>query len=155
MKKLLQIIFLSVFVTIGVQARDTVPLINYEDVNIVTSSGKKPTMTQVKAAIVAAAQTPMRSSGGQTWVMKETSANQMTGTLDVRDKHHITITVTYNENKFSVVYKDSVNMHYEPTKVAQAPMSTVIVSDKPHIHPYYNNWVKSLVNNIRREIQKL
>ena len=166
MKKFLSaaLCLLSILSAPSAQAREAVPLINYEDIAINPSSGKQLSKAEVKAAIMLAANTRLPSGGGQTWEMKEIAPGQIVGTLRVRDKHQISINLTYSESKFSVVYKNSENMHYELSKgqqtfpgIYQPHTSSVknLPENQPLIHPHYNTWVKVLVNSIRREIQKL
>lgn len=164
MKKLLQIVFLSLILIAGAYARMEVPLVNYENVVISTASGKKPSLTEVKSAILNAAKMPLSSAGGQTWNIREIAPGQMVGSLIVRNKHQMSISINYSSDTFSVTYKDSVNMHYaistgeEQFPGTYQPYTATgknTPANTPVIHPYYNAWVKTLVNNIRIEFQRL
>jgi len=63
-------------------------------------------------------------------------------TLVVRNKHTVVADVTYTPEKYSVVYKSSINMKYD------------IQNGVPVIHPFYNDWAKKLVDAIRVECAK-
>lgn len=128
----LSIVFLAPF---SAYARTPVPIVNYENVAVTTASGKAATPEQVKQAF-------LTIGSVQKWTFTETAANQMIGTLNVRNKHTIMINIAYTGENYSVTYADSVNMKYS------------LKDGKPVIHPYYNNWVKELLDGLRIEFNK-
>ena len=126
----------SLLVSGATYARETVPIINIENIAIATSNGKTPSLAELKAAI-------MRAGLLQQWNMSDAGPGKLTGTLFVRGKHSIAVDITYSTNQFSVIYVNSVNMKYE------------VKDGVPSIHPSYSKWVQTLVNNIRIETQRL
>lgn len=163
MKNILKAVILggALLVTPFAHAQRTLePIVNYENQEIRTASGKTPSQAQVKAAIEQAAKAGVPSARGQVWDLKEVAPGQLVGTLDVRGKHTVMVSITFSPTAYSVTYKDSVNMHYGPAaEMERDPSSPILIRAKPtgqfEIHPYYNRWVKALVNNIRLEIKKL
>ncbi|HRE15800.1 MAG TPA: hypothetical protein PLW86_01870 [Rhodocyclaceae bacterium] len=117
-------------------AREAVPIVNYDAIAINTATGKTLTQADVKAAII-------RAGSSQGWVMSDIAQDQLTGTLQVRGKHTVVVTIRFSADKFSVAYKDSIDMKY------------AVFEGVPLIHPFYNKWVQTLINNIRIETQKL
>ncbi len=73
------------------------------------------------------------------WEIVPSGPREMTGTLLVRGRHKVVVTITYDQTQFSIAYKDSVDMDYKDGK----------------IHPNYNKWVNTLDRNIRLELAGL
>ena len=59
----------------------------------------------------------------------------MVGTLNLR-KHQVQVDITYTEETYSIIYRDSLNMK----------------SDGVTIHKNYNVWVKKLDDAIRKAL---
>ncbi|MGV0953800.1 MAG: hypothetical protein ACOYBR_05770 [Fluviibacter sp.] len=114
--------------------RATVPVVNYNDVTFTTTS-KKPSLAQVKKAILTATET-------KGWIVNDKGPGKMVATLTVREKHTVIVLITYNTSSFSINYADSTDMKYG---VKQA---------EPSIHPYYNEWVKELEEAIKIEVKQ-
>ncbi len=128
----LTILIVSVFLTTAAQAREAVPIINYENQLV----AKPLTIDQVKQAIVTAA--AMNS-----WtITKGPTENSVTATLVVRNKHTVIVNITYSKENFSVVYAGSINMKYQPNA------GTGI------IHPFYNKWTRDLVDTIQANLER-
>lgn len=157
MKHLTLIILTSLALVLPAHARSPEPIINFENVSITPASGKMPGFSQVKAAIEQAAKAPIPSASGQQWEIAETAPGQIVATLHVRGKHMVRVDILYNVEKFSVTYRDSMNMNYSSEgKSTDAPFvnNGNALNGKAVIHPYYNRWVKALVDNIRLETRK-
>lgn len=116
--------------------RATVPVVNYNDVPLSTSSSKGIPLNQVKKAIVAAAAV-------KGWTIEDKGLGKMTATLTVRQKHTVVVLITYTTTSFSINYVDSTDMKYG------------MKHGEPSIHPYYNDWVKELEQTIQVEISAL
>jgi len=130
--KALIAIFVSVTILASAaHARSSVPIINHENLPTVSAVGKAVSSEQVKQAIVMAA-----TSKGWTTTLDQSGA--IVATLIVRNKHTISVTIPYVEDKFSVIYRDSTNMNYS----------------NGVIHPHYNSWVQNLVTAIRSELSR-
>jgi hypothetical protein len=69
------------------------------------------------------------------WAVKEKAPGRYTAVLDER-KHAATIAIVYDAQGARIDYVDSTNLLYE--KSAEGEL----------IHRQYNNWVKSLANDI-------
>ncbi len=124
------------FISFPALAREPVPIINYDAVQIVTTSGNKPQVTQVEQAIKTAA-------AANEWTLSNSEDGKLLATLFVRNKHTVVVEITYDTEKYSLQYKDSINMKYGTQ------------NGKPVIHPFYNRWVETLKEAIRVELLKL
>jgi photosystem II stability/assembly factor-like uncharacterized protein len=115
--------------------RATVPVVNYNDIGFTTAS-KKPTLAQVKKAILTAAET-------KGWIVNDKGPGKMDATLTVRGKHTIIVLITYTTSSFSINYVDSIDMKYG------------VKHGEPSIHPFYNDWVKELEETIAIELKQV
>lgn len=70
------------------------------------------------------------------WIAKKTGNTTIEAEIDVRGKHKVVVTITYLKTRYTITYKDSVNMKYN--------------KGKNQIHSKYNYWV----NNLNEEIKK-
>ncbi len=128
-----------VCVVLPVQARESVPIVDFDEIVVLTGSGKIASADQVRGAITAAAQS-------RNWqVDRAPSGNALQATLQVRGKHTVVVEINYSEKMYSIKYQGSTNMKY-----AHAPDTNVRV-----IHPFYNRWVSDLREAIRLELSKL
>lgn len=120
----------------SVHARPAVPIENHENVAVVTASGVAATAERVRQAFVL---------GGMKrgWRFEDAGDRQLTGTLNVRGKHTVMVTVNYGPERYSILYKDSTNMKY-----GQDDGQAVI-------HPFYNKWVQNLIRDVDMELAKL
>ena len=121
----------------GVQAaRPPVPLVNYADIAIATSSGNPPSAEQFKQAVV---------NGGATknWTVTQQPDGKLVARIEVRGKHSVSVEISFASKSYSLQYKSSDNMQYSDN------------NGSPIIHPFYNVWVKNLNEAIRIELSKL
>lgn len=100
------------------------PVANFRDLPVRTQ-GDTPSAAQVRAAIVSAA-------GKRHWMLVDGEPGKLVATLLVRGKHKAVVDISYSQQSFSVVYRDSENLNY----------------DGQQIHNAYNRWVKDLVFSI-------
>jgi hypothetical protein len=131
-------IFAFVFAVSGaVLARTPEAIVNVVDEPAVAASGKTLTAEEVKDAITKAAQT-------KNWVVTPTVDGKLVASLSWRNnKHTIMVEITCAPNRYSILYKDSINMDYGTW------------NDEPSIHPYYNRYVKELRDAIRVQMLHL
>ena len=117
-------------------ARPPVPLINYADIAITTTSGSMPSADQFKQAVI---------DGGRTkeWIVSQQPDGKLLAMIAVRGKHTVSVEISFSANKYSLQYKNSTNMQYNDN------------NGSPMIHPFYNVWVKNLTEAIRIELSKL
>jgi hypothetical protein len=108
----------------------TVPLINYENSPIVTVGGKAD-MDKIKKAIIVAG-----TRIG--WQMQPVTDGHIVGSLFTRG-HMAKVDIKYNQDTYSITYKDSSNLLY----------------DGSEIHRQYNNWVDRLNRQIRAELSSI
>lgn len=121
---------------LAVQARGSVPIVNRDDVVAVRSNGLPASAAAIRTAFLTAGQ-------ARGWVIAVSQPGKLLATLDVRGKHTVSADVTYSEGKYSVRYRDSVNMNYGPGTDGSGV-----------IHPHYNKWVDTLVQDVRIELAK-
>jgi len=129
------VLIFATILSLNAVARETVPIINYDNLAVATSSGKALHAAQVRQAIQAAA-------GAKGWSIAQQAGDKLLATLDVRGKHMIMVEIDYAADKYSLHYKDSSNMKYGER------------NGQPVIHPYYNKWVRELKDAIRLELLK-
>ena len=138
MKNILRLAALAVafsFVAMNAHARGAVAIVNYETVPAVHASGQPASAEQVRAALQAAG--PVHG-----WQMTAAGANRVVAMLSVRGKHSVTADISYAAGQYSIKYRDSTNMNYEPGNGAGM------------IHPKYNMWVQALMDDIRMQLAK-
>jgi hypothetical protein len=107
-----------------------VPVRNIQNAPLVTTSQAHPDMQKIGDAII-------KAGTGLGWRMAQKDAGQIIGSLSVRT-HRADVEIIYNQENYSIIYKDSSNLKYNPEKAT--------------IHRQYNNWVKNLDLAIQKEI---
>lgn len=133
MSKFLRLFALVVALgAVQAHARSNEPIQNLEDQPATTSSGQPASVAQIKAAILA-------GGAARGWQVAPSGANEMVASINVRGKHTVSTTVSVKPGFYSIKYKDSANMHYDPSGT---------------IHPSYNKWVHTLSDSIRMELAK-
>lgn len=75
-----------------------------------------------------------RAATGLGWTVSDQRPGLTVATLDVRT-HKAVVTIAYDTKRFSIGYKDSVNLKYDGTD----------------IHYRYNSWIRNLRNEIEKE----
>ncbi|MGE4441649.1 MAG: hypothetical protein AB7D27_09195 [Desulfomicrobium sp.] len=108
----------------------TVPVRNIENAPLVTTSQAHPDMQKIGDAII-------KAGTGLGWRMTQKDAGLIIGKLYVRT-HRADVEIIYNHENYSIIYKDSSNLKYNP--------------EKSTIHRQYNNWIKNLDLAIQKEI---
>ena len=80
-----------------------------------------------------------RAGGGLGWQIKRAEADEpghLIGRLPIRS-HVAVVDIKHNTQTFSITYKDSTNLDYDPKK--------------GEIHSNYNGWIQNLREAIVRE----
>lgn len=108
----------------GAYARGTVPIVDFENVRIVTATGKPLTAEEVSKAVAFAAEK-------MGWTVDVASPDKLRATLNLNG-HTVTVDIGYTPASYSIRYADSTRMSYEPGATGAK------------INPYYNTWVKQL-----------
>jgi len=138
MKMLKIVLFLLAFVVSGMAfARTPEAVINLVDQPLVAASGKSLTVEQVKQIISKAAQ-------DKKWIVTPMQNGKLNASLSWNgNKHTIMVDITCEADRYSVTYRDSVNMNY------------MVKDSQPVIHPYYNRHVGALRDAIRVEMLRM
>lgn len=92
------------------------------------------TPTDYKNAII-------RAGTKRGWTFQDAGPGHLVGTLSVRGKHFATVDVLYDTESFTINYKDSRNLDYDPAT--------------RQIHPNYNSWVGNLQQDIQAEVTRM
>ncbi|WP_431098143.1 hypothetical protein [Polaromonas aquatica] len=130
------LILAMAFVAGPASARWPMPIVNYPDIPVVTSSGAVPSAARVKQAIQAGAT-------AKNWTVAQQADGKLQATLKVRGKHTVIVQIAYTPEKYSLIYQDSIDMDYGQR------------NGEPVIHPFYNKWVADLKESIRGELVKI
>lgn len=123
----------ALLLSAAAHARATVPIVDYENLVVATTSGKQLTVAELREVII-------RAGRSQGWDISDFGDGHLAASFN-KSKHAIMVNIVLKPNTYSVTYKDSVNMKFEPAE--------------KKIHPGYNKWVRMLVDTIRIESQKL
>ena len=123
------LIALALVVVLGVGCRSAI-VKNVADAPF-SKAGNKPSMEQVKKAIITA-------GAGLGWNIKTQSPGHLIGTLNLR-KHTAIVDIKHTTENFSINYKDSTNLNYDGT----------------NIHKNYNGWIQNLEKAIIVQISHI
>jgi len=138
-------------------ASRTAPLVNYENVEINGQSGKILSLDDISKAVTIAAVE-------KNWKLSDVKPGQAKATLVVRNKHTITVEITYTEKTLSIKYKDSINMNYDPAykdyssnknEVGSPAYGSATTNVYEVIHPNYNLWVGNLLKAVQHELLRM
>jgi hypothetical protein len=137
MKLLKMTLFLLAFAASGAAfARLPVPLVDLVDEEVVAGSGKALGVEEVERIVSKAAQE-------KKWVVAPPQNDKIRASLSWRNnKHTIMIEIACAAGRYSISYRDSINMNY------------TVRDGRPMIHPYYNRYVGELRAAIRVEALK-
>lgn len=105
--KILHIILFCLlsFSVLGANAQRTlVPIVSFENIPVAIASSVPVSSADIKNAFLAASE-----EGG--WQMMPTGDGAMQGTYVKQNKHTIVVTIRYDAEKYSVLFKSSVNMN--------------------------------------------
>jgi hypothetical protein len=101
-----------------------------KDAPIQTATGKELPLEQVQKAIIDA-------GIKQTWIMTPVKPGEILGEFNVQS-HQIHVTIPYSTKHYSILYKDSSNLRYDPVKRT--------------IHVNYQKWIERLDNEIKARL---
>jgi hypothetical protein len=131
------LVLAAMLIAFGALASDTAPLVNYDNVPVLTGSGKAASTQAVGVAISNAA-----ASGKRVWNVTRMAPDKLRASYNVR-QHAVVVDIGYSEKAYSIDYAGSDNMGYGEANGQQM------------IHPFYNNWVEELQRGIKAELSKL
>jgi hypothetical protein len=101
-----------------------------KDAPVQTATGKELTSEQVQKAI-------MDAGIKQTWIMTVVKPGEILGEYNVQS-HQIHVSIPYTAKHYSILYKDSSNLRYDPVKRT--------------IHINYAKWIERLDNEIKARL---
>lgn len=152
MKKIL-ILFVMSFLAVGVASAtpDPVPMVSYENVPIVTTTGTALPLSKIREIII-------KSTQAANWsIQNSNSAGPIIAVYDFKSKHFATVKITFTQSDFTIGYENSTNLKYkvsedydsyEPTSAIPGSGSVKYPKGTKLIHPVYNQWVKNLKEKI-------
>ncbi len=127
---------LALFLSGSVLARPPVPMTDVVEQAITTTNGNALPIEQIQQVIRTAAE-------GRKWVVSQLPEGVMLASLSWNaNKHTIVVTIASTTDRYTITYKDSINMRYG------------MEDGKPVIHPHYNKFVTELCDAIRVELMK-
>ena len=152
MKKILFLFVLSFLVVRVANATpDPVPMVGYENVPIVTTTGTALPLSKIREIII-------KSTQAANWSIQNSNSNgPIVAVYDFKNKHFATVKISYTPNDFSIGYESSTNLKYkvsedydsyEPTSAIPGSGSVKYPKGTKLIHPVYNQWVKNLREKI-------
>ena len=103
----------------------------YEVKDAPIESAKPLTLDQVQKAMIDA-------GIKQTWIMTPIKPGEMLGEFNIQS-HQIHVTIPYTTKNYSILYKDSSNLRYDPVKRT--------------IHVNYAKWIERLDNEIKTRLR--
>lgn len=144
--------FLIATCATSASARSSVPIVNFDNVGIVTTSGKKLDNDQIKQVI-------SKAAAIHEWTTSPAGDYKVIAMVDVRGKHTATVEISWTPDAYSIHYKSSVNLNYEEKafgpaiqhRTERGSFDPAPIADKilvPAIHPNYNKWVETLKQDI-------
>jgi hypothetical protein len=92
------------------------------------------TQTDYKNAII-------RAGTQRGWTFEDAGPGHLIGNIAVRGKHFATVDVFYDTDSFTINYKNSRNLEYDPAK--------------NEIHTNYNSWIRNLQQDIQAEVTRM
>jgi hypothetical protein len=108
---------------------------SWDNVAAITGSGKPASAEEIKRAF-------MVGGARRGWTFADAGPGKLTCTLAVRT-HTLVMNLAYEDGKYSLSYKDSVNLDYKDA------------DGKRTIHRSYLNWNTYLMNDARAELMRL
>ena len=106
------------------------PVYNVNNATVVTNVNNVSS-EQVRQAII-------RAGGGLGWIITDVGPGELEGTLHLRG-HTAKVSIPYSTKKYSIIYKDSVDLDYNGET----------------IHSNYNGWVQNLQKAIQVQLTQL
>ena len=130
MTKKIILVVLALVVALGIGCRSGI-VKNVQDTPMTFSTENKPSIEQIKKAIIIA-------GAGLGWRIKSQSPGHLIGTLNLRE-HTAIVDIKYTTENFSITYNSSTNLNYDGT----------------NIHSNYNGWIQNLEKSIIIQISHI
>lgn len=84
------------------------------------------------------------------WLIRKSEPGVITADIDVRRRHQVMVTITYDESNLVVNYADSQNMDYEPCSSSRRATPGAMC-----IHEHYHSWIENIFIGLPNAMQKL
>lgn len=175
MTKLIRLAVLLLATAFAMQAhaqRVSVPLVDFANIPVADATDKPVTAEQVRTAFI-------RAGSRRRWEVKPVSEGVLEATYVKENKHTVVVRIDYTATHYSLTYKDSTNMRYETVAVdpvrnlgaqqaglranaasrqqahfANDPSTRyAVVHRAAELHPFYENWVRNLLADVRLELK--
>lgn len=107
--KLIRIALLSLAAAVCVPAhaqRTPVPIVDFANIPVAESTQKPVTAEQVRAAF-------FRAGGSLRWDINQVADGVLEARYVKDGKHTVVAVIHYSDTKYSLTYKDSINMKYD------------------------------------------
>lgn len=127
---------LAVVAVPATAGRASMIVVNHENVQLANAAGQPASADQIRRAFESAAT-------ARGWKITHEAPGRMLASFNKQNKHMISCEITYSAGVFSLKYRDSLNMRYQPAGDGQGT-----------IHPYYNKWVDFLIEDARAALAK-
>ncbi|HZP92839.1 MAG TPA: hypothetical protein VFB20_08160 [Burkholderiales bacterium] len=128
----------TTLIAFAAAARDLPPVVDYENVAVVTGSGKPASTEAVGVAISNAA-----AGGRRVWALKRMAPDKVRATYN-QGRYAASVDIEYSDKAYSIHYVGSNNLHAATDEKGQKL-----------IHGSYNKWVEELQRGIKAELGKL
>ena len=128
LKTILLVMLALAFLPTGASANRQEPIYNIVNQPIPAASQKLSRNDIAKAIIAGGARTG--------WQIGPNDDGSLTGKIDVRGKHHATVTITFSQTNYNLTLVSSTNLLQEGNL----------------IHRNYNRWVRDLEKNIDNQL---
>jgi hypothetical protein len=136
--KRIVLLLAGTLIAVAALAGELPPVVNYENLPVVTGSGKPASAQAVGAAIGNAA-----ARGRHAWALKRMAPDKVRATYNQR-RFAAAVDIEYSDKAYSIHYVGSDHLKAS-------------TDEKGHkvIHPSYNKWVEELQRGINAELSKL
>lgn len=138
MQKMRLLLLLTIIAPLAlVGCRATVPVENVVE----TSYGSATYADAEKLTLIDYEKAIVRAGIHRNWIANPVAPGHLEATNVIRNKHTVVVDIFFDTESFSIKYKDSKNLDWNPATRT--------------IHPNYNSWVKLLEADIKAEVQHL
>jgi hypothetical protein len=169
MRKMLRIAVSFVLAGCALHAqaqRETVPVVDFENIPVGMSTSRALSEEQVRQAISAAALL-------ERWDISPKGDNLLQAVFVKDGRHTVVIDVAYRADSYSFTYKDSAHMNAAPPDPVRAGTGQdaaekqrqsfarnpetryAVVRPDVLIHPFYETWVHRFAESVSRQIRVL
>lgn len=129
-----QIFFATLLAAVVVAGCNTAPVMEVRN----APYGLTAASASTRLSLGATERAIIKAGANRGWIMQRIAPGHLEGQLLVRG-HVAIVDILFNRDEFTISYKDSSNLKYDPGART--------------IHRRYNGWVQTLSEDIQREVQ--